>query len=296
MVTVKSTHKTSAPSETELSPSDAVFLSRFLDLFLTYSLVILQLFGWFFKHSSNSKINARFWYILRERKILGFWTLFLSYAWGLKNHPRLLAPYHVGLPQQTNICILNICLVPFVLPGSCQGVLNEVLVAASVNACIEQCTGNLECEWWIFDSSDNFCTLLSSCDSVDASCATCTSGQSGCEVGPPPSGGIKREMRKQRLKISQFQSLKVCLSIISHYIWLRRFWDSLIGKCSVYEVWNPGRTFHSSIEPHNLSIDVYDLQKVFFLRIWGNTILKYSVRVGLVRRGIVRGPCTVSKP
>lgn len=45
MVTVKSTLKTSAPSQTELSPSDAVFLSHFLDLFLTYSLVILQLFG-----------------------------------------------------------------------------------------------------------------------------------------------------------------------------------------------------------------------------------------------------------
>ena len=64
--------------------------------------------------------------------------------------------------------------------GSCNGILESVVVVSSADSCINQCVTEDFCEWWNFDSSTGICGLLSSCSEVNYSCLTCTYGSKNC--------------------------------------------------------------------------------------------------------------------
>lgn len=71
------------------------------------------------------------------------------------------------------------------LSGACTGTLELVEVVNSVEECIDKCVASADCEWWNFDHSDGFCTLLSTCTDVIYICTTCTYGSRACGDNGP---------------------------------------------------------------------------------------------------------------
>ena len=66
--------------------------------------------------------------------------------------------------------------------GSCIGTLVDLIAPVTdAGNCLSVCQSNPNCQWFSFDTSDNFCFLMSDCDEIDESCASCTSGQRNCE-------------------------------------------------------------------------------------------------------------------
>lgn len=76
------------------------------------------------------------------------------------------------------------------ISGECSGALESVEAVSSVDDCIEACISVAECSWWNFDTSNGFCTLLSSCDDVTYQCPSCTHGSRVCGDNGPSEGKL----------------------------------------------------------------------------------------------------------
>ena len=76
-------------------------------------------------------------------------------------------------------CPVELCDVQ----GFCNGVIIGIY-PAQPNAfyCAEHCQNTAFCKAWSFDASDGFCVTLESCESLDDSCTTCTSGVQSCDM------------------------------------------------------------------------------------------------------------------
>ena len=54
--------------------------------------------------------------------------------------------------------------------------------AASENKCLELCQASVSCTWYTFEKTINVCLMFHNCSSIDESCTSCTSGESGCNL------------------------------------------------------------------------------------------------------------------
>ncbi len=76
------------------------------------------------------------------------------------------------------------------VPGSCSGNPVDFELETSADDCREACQATPSCEWYMWDSSGDLCTLLADCAYDNSTCPTCVVGQRNCTGSnpPPPTG------------------------------------------------------------------------------------------------------------
>ena len=66
-------------------------------------------------------------------------------------------------------------------PGSCRGSAFQFNVTYSYDKCLIECKAVELCEWFVYDSASNLCSLHEKCQ-LSNICATCVVGQKQCEM------------------------------------------------------------------------------------------------------------------
>ena len=69
-------------------------------------------------------------------------------------------------------------------PGSCSGSAFQLNVTDSYNDCLVECKAVERCEWLVYDSPSNLCSLHENCQLSDT-CTTCVVGQKQCQLDDP---------------------------------------------------------------------------------------------------------------
>lgn len=69
--------------------------------------------------------------------------------------------------------------------GQCQGVQIHYEPVASKDHCLLLCRNSTGCKWYTHDTTTTLCFLYSTCPTLDESCGTCMSGESGCTPTGP---------------------------------------------------------------------------------------------------------------
>ncbi len=96
-----------------------------------------------------------------------------------------------------------------------KGVLDQDVIAGSVDECSKMCQSNSDdCKWITYDSSNNICFQFQNCPSLDESCNTCNTSQIECFPNKPDS------MSKQASTIAfYFYNKLILYSKALHYRW-----------------------------------------------------------------------------
>ena len=66
--------------------------------------------------------------------------------------------------------------------GRCQGTSLTSDIATDMVNCQDICVATAGCRFFTFDGSTGICTLTQDCDTVDASCTSCTNGAAVCTL------------------------------------------------------------------------------------------------------------------
>ena len=65
--------------------------------------------------------------------------------------------------------------------GLCEGdLILPIDGVETVEECQDHCTEQPDCNWFSYDTADNFCFTYTDCFAIDDSCTTCISGETAC--------------------------------------------------------------------------------------------------------------------
>ena len=68
-------------------------------------------------------------------------------------------------------------------PGLCVGIQVGFSIEATEGDCITSCLNSVDCQWYSYDVSSQFCTLSETCQSIQTcSNDNCVHGQKECEI------------------------------------------------------------------------------------------------------------------